>query len=299
MEKCWDFGIGENRNHKISFIQKQKINAEFLVLGPCEPLWMISPKILAKNTGLKIYNLASSHSDFSENYLSLYIYLKNNAAPKYLLLYVTPESFDSNYNTFNTFRFTSLVHDTVINKVVKENDPDYNQVCKIPFMRHAYYNRYTNFMALQGIKHWYTDRSIPYFEDGYEPPSEILWDNHLDWFKEYFPKGYQFNIEPKRVKYLNKIVELCKEKNITPIFYESPVLKESIKYQGNREEIMVTIRTMAKQHQVEYLVFDGMKIAEEKSNFISVLVLNKSNSEVFCDTLGKKLNEIIINTNKK
>ena len=106
-EKLWDLGIGENGNHKTAYIEKHNKNTELIIAGTCEPLWMISPKQLEKHTTLRTYNLASSHSDFAENYLSLYLYLKNNAAPKYLLLYVTPESIDSNYNTFKTYRFTA------------------------------------------------------------------------------------------------------------------------------------------------------------------------------------------------
>jgi len=152
LSKLYDFALLHNTNIKAAYVQKTKIEADILIHGPCEPLWMISPKTLDKQTGLRSYNLSSSHSDFADNYLHLYFYLKNNKAPKYLFLYATPESMDPKYNTFNTYRFAAFVDDPVVDSVIKENDPAYYQWTKIPFMKYAYYSNKINFDALTGLK---------------------------------------------------------------------------------------------------------------------------------------------------
>ena len=72
LERFYDFALRHNCNIKIAYVQKEKINADILIHGPCEPLWMISPDELDRITGLKSYNLTLTHSDCADNYLHVY-----------------------------------------------------------------------------------------------------------------------------------------------------------------------------------------------------------------------------------
>ncbi|MCW3085630.1 MAG: hypothetical protein JWP12_2996 [Bacteroidetes bacterium] len=293
LSKLYDFALHQNVNLKAAYVQKEKINADILIHGPCEPLWMISPAQLDKITGLKSYNLALSHSDFADNYLHLYFYLKNNKAPEYLFLYVTPESMDLNYNTFNTYRFASYLGDPVVDSVVQECDPAYYKWSKIPFMKYAYYNTNINFDVLQGLKHYAGKRRIPYHADGYEPPMQVVWDNHLEEFIQLYPKGYNFKWDALREKYLCKTIVLAQQHGIRVCLYESPVLKEALPYQPNRKEILDRIKALADKYDVWYLKFEGMKIAESRKYYMSTLNTNSEGSRIFTDTLGKRINGII------
>lgn len=282
----YDFGLKQNVNFKTAYIQKEKINADILIHGPCEPLWMISPKQIDSITHLKSYNLALSHSDFADNYLHLYLYLKNNKPPKYLFLYVTPESMDTLYNTFNTYRFTAFMNDDTVKNVVKECDKDYYKWLKIPFMKHAYYNNNVNFIAIQGLKHYFTNRKTPHFADGYEPPFQVKWDNHLEEFIQLYPHGYSFKWNAKREKYLRKTIELAQKNKINVYLYESPVLKEALPYQPNRKDIIEKIKLIADEYGIKYVQFENMKIAESREYFMSTLNTNMKGSEIFNDTLA-------------
>lgn len=292
LSKFYDFALKQNCNLKASYVQKSKINADVLIHGPCEPLWFISPVILDKQTGLKSYNLALSHSDFADNYLHLYFYLKNNIPPKYLFLFVTPESMDENYNTFNTYRFAAFIGDTVVNEVVKENDSTYYFWTKIPFMKYGYYNSKINFDVLQGLKHYLTHRTLPYYADGYEPPLQIKWDNHLEKFIELYPKGYYFKWSRLREKYLRKTIELAQQKGVKVYLFETPVLKEALKYQPNRNAIVERVKHLATQYGIIYKQFDDMKISESRENYMSALNLNLNSSRIFTEELGKYIKGI-------
>ncbi len=287
ISRLYDFALTHNCNLKAAYVQRATINADILIHGPCEPLWFISPAILDKQTGLKSYNLALSHSDFADNYLHLYFYLKNNVPPKLLFLFVTPESMDENYNTFNTYRFTEFIGDAEVDKVVKENDSAYFYWIGIPFMKYGYYSSKVNFDALQGLKHYFTNRTLPHFPDGYEPPIQVKWDNHLEKFIQLYPKGYRFKWSPKREKCLDKIIELAQQKGTKVYLFESPVLKESLQYLPNREEIVERIKGVAKQYGIVYKQFDNLKIADSRENFMSALNLNLNGSRIFAEELGK------------
>jgi len=281
LEKSYDFFIKKNKNVKLSFISQTKWNADILIHGPCEPNWMMSPRIIDSITQYKTYNLALNHSDFGDNFLHLYLYLKSHPSPKYLFLYVTPESFDERYNTFHTYRFAPYMQDSIVRSVVYEYDPHYAFWQKIPFIKYAYYSGNVNFEVLQGAWHFFTQRKNPYFSDGYEPPLNRVWDNHQAGFLRLYPRGIKFIWSKRRENYLERIIDLGKQNHIKVVLYESPVLKEAIPYQLNRNVFMDRIKDFATQKNVDYLVFDTLKMAETKKYFISILNTNVEGSEMF------------------
>ena len=289
----FDFGIQHNLNIKSSYVSAHKINTDILVLGPCEPLWMVAPSIITKRTKASCYNLANSHSDFADNYLHLHLYLKNNLAPKYLLLYVTPESFDLNYNTFYSYRFAAFLNDTLVSNTVKECDPAFYKWTAYPFMKYAYYNHQTFFNAIQGWKHVVTKKQAPYYPDGFEPPAKIVWDNHYDHLKTKYPNGYYFTLDNLREKYLYKIILLCKEKKIQVILYESPILEETAKHQPNRKDFLQEINFISKNMNLSFISFEDMALAHDRKNYISPMITTLQGSYVFSDSLGKYLQTII------
>ncbi|MHB8261530.1 MAG: hypothetical protein ACYDCN_12950 [Bacteroidia bacterium] len=293
LQWLFDFGIKHNLNIKSSYVSSHKINADIVVLGPCEPLWMVAPEIISKKTNLSCYNLANSHSDFADNYLHLHLYLKNNISPKYLLLFVTPESFDINYNTFYSYRFASFLNDTVVASKVKTCDANYYTWRNYPFIKYAYYSHQTFFSVLQGWKHYLTKKELPYYPDGFEPPAKIVWDNHYDNLKKKYPKGYYFTLNSLREKYLYKILELCKEKNIKVVMYESPILRETSNNQPNREDFLAQINNVAKNSEVQFISFQKLSLGEDKKNFVSSMVTTIQGSYLFSDTLGGYLNSLL------
>ncbi|HEX7415279.1 MAG TPA: hypothetical protein VF411_14640, partial [Bacteroidia bacterium] len=293
LQWLFDFGIKHNLNIKSSYVSSHKTNIDILVLGPCEPLWMVAPEIISKKTNLSCYNLANSHSDFADNYLHLHLYLKNNVSPSYLLLFVTPESFDVNYNTFYSYRFASFLNDTVVANTVKTCDANYYTWRNYPFMKYAYYSHQMFFSVIQGCKHYFTKKTQPYYADGFEPPAKIVWDNHYDNLKKKYPKGYYFTLDSLREKYLYKILGLCKEKNIKVIMYESPILKETSTNQPNREDFLVQINNVAKNVGVPFISFQKLSLVEDRKNFISPMVTTLQGSYMFSDTLGGYLHSLL------
>lgn len=288
LEELYDFFLLENRNIKSSYITKEKMDAEVLILGPCVPLWMISPKILDEQTGLKSFNLAQSHSDLADNFLHLHLYLQNNLPPKFLLLYISPESFDEKYNAFNTYRFVPFIKDSLVKAVIKNQDPSYSKWLCFPFMRYGYYNNNINFNFLQGIKHFITGQKKPYFEDGFEPPFEI-WKNDKQDFVESYPANEDFKWSQGRASYLSKIIETCLLHKVKLILFESPVYNESAKKQLSRAIFINRIKEISKRQKIEYINFDNTLISNYKYNFKTTINLNQKAAEDFTIIFGKYL----------
>jgi hypothetical protein len=293
LDKLFYFGLLNNKNLKSSYVFQHSINSKVLIHGPCEPLWMVDPGILDSVAKINSYNLALSHSDFADNFLHLHLYLKKNIPPEILLLYVTPESIDKRFNAFNTYRFIPFLSDDTVKEVIKEMDSQFYNYSFIPFIRYAYFNKQITFQAMQGLKHFITKKEKPYFENGFEPPAKITWDNHLEDMQKQYPEGFEFKIDTLRIKYLKKIISLAKSKNIKTILYESPVLNESLEHLKNRNEIILQLQKIADESQTEFILFKNDYLSSSRKFYISSLNLNEKGLRIFNDSLAKFLDKEI------
>lgn len=308
----FSFFIQENRNIKLSNAMKGNMEYDILFHGPCEPLFTVNPSKIDSLIGTNSYNYALRHTDFADNYLHLYLYLKANEPPKQVYLYVTPESFDIRFNSFHTYRFAPYLKDSVVAEVVKDMDPDYFSKSKFPFMRFAYYNSYKTFNAVQGIKHYLQEKSEAYFKDGYVAhpdnifhtrPDGYIAPQHLIFsgdmnvteltdsslYYELYKKRQSFNWNKKRAHYLSKLFELCKQYKIELILYESPAYHASIVDQPNRDVFLIKTDSIAKKHNSEYLILNDSLIAFDKTNFVCPLILSVKGTKLFLELFSDSI----------
>jgi hypothetical protein len=286
LEKAYDYFLRNNVNLKSSYVASHRIGADALFLGPCEPLWMMDPALFKTYTGFNAYNLSTVHANFAENEVMLRLYLEQNPSPKFLFLYVTTESVDGSFNLFNTYAFPQLLHKNWVRERVQEEDPDYSRWTVIPFMKYAYYGNFISFSVIQGMKHVFSDRTTPYFKDGFVPPHGIVWDGRMEDFKSRYPAGKLFNWNTKEIESLKRIVDEAKQHGIQLIFYESPMLNEIKPFVLNRADIKQKITKFAGENGIPYWVFDTMKISDSRSCFFSILNTNEKGSAEFNKTFA-------------
>ena len=264
-DKMYCFLLNNNLYIKQTYIQKRKIDADIIILGNCVPYTTLNPSIFEKITKLKTYNLAEYHSNITDNYLSYYIYLKKNKSPQKLIIYTSPETFDPSFNTFNTYRFAHLLKDSKVCEIVKNTDPNYYKMSFIPFLKYGYYNNHIHFNALQGAKHFLTQRKNIQFKNGYLPLNERTG------FKLAYPIGHKFIWDKMEEKQLIILINLAKSKGTEVILYESPIFIEKTNYQPNRSKILKKIEAIANRTNVEFIKFDSSNLS--KSNFLNNVTL--------------------------
>lgn len=283
--------IRENKNVKVSYITSDYLQFDALFLGPCETSWGAMPTIIDSITGLHSYNLALSHSDYADNYLHLYLYLKYNPAPDYLFIYATPEAFDTVANAFHSYRFAPFVKDSVVNSTIRDCDPTYAKFARIPLVRYGYYNRQLLYEALQGSYHWIMGRQEPFYASGYIPANQLLWANHTTDFFAVLDDSIHYNIEPTREKYFRKVLELAIDYGIKPIVYEAPLLKEYQRIQANRQEMLSKIEEIAYEFGVQFWTFDTLAICSKKEYFFTPLSMNPEGTKQFNNILGNVIKQ--------
>jgi hypothetical protein len=289
LEKVYDHFIYQNKNIKTNFIATEKVNAEILFEGSCIPYQTINPSIIENETGLKTYNLASNHSDLAENYLNIYLYLNNNPAPKIIFLFTGPETFDENYNGFNSYRYTCFVDDRKVDEVINELDPNYHKYLWFPFMKYAYYNSKITFPVLQGVKHSLNNKHLPYLIDGYDSPFKTI-DKFNLLYKDLYKNQIEFQWSKNREKYLMKIINLCQASKIQLVLFDPPSLLLNIKkHQNNRQIIRKKIKAIALKNNIPFWIFDSLKVCYQKEKFVSNYHLIESESIKFNKSLAKSI----------
>lgn len=312
LDAVFSFLIQENKNIKLSNAMKGKMEYDVLFHGPCEPLFTIDASVIDSILGINSYNFALRHTDFADNYLHLYLYLKENKAPKCVYLYVTPESFDLNFNTFHSYRFAPYLDDSLVASVVEEMDPAYAKTTWAPFMRFAYYNNYQTFDALQGFTHYINNKTNPYFKDGFiahpntiyhQRPDGYIAPEYLVYAGDYnvsqltdstlyyelYQERQTFNWDSCREKYLRKIFKLCASKEIKLFLYESTPYINSVADQPNRECFLKQTSDIAKEYNSKYILMDNLEIGKDKQNFVCPLILSIKGTPPFLKSFSDSI----------
>lgn len=289
LEWTYGFFLRQNKNLKSSYVASEKINADVLIIGDCVPMYMHPPD---EYIGLRSFNLATNHSSFAEHLAHFHLYLKNNIPPKFIFIYVNNKTMDGSFNTYNTFLFSQFLSDPLIDSITAVEDPEYYKLSYIPFMKYAFYNRFVNFNTVQGVSHFVKDKKKPYYDNGYIRLQNSEWDHYFERFARQYPNGKKFDWSMKEESYLRRIISIAKERGITVIFYEPPVLGEILPYFRNKEEIRAKAISFANDLQVDYWRFDTMSISDSREYFFTIFNTNGKGSVIFTKALSKKFNEV-------
>ena len=291
LDQVFSFLIKENRNIKLSNVMKGSLKYDILFHGPCEPLFTIDASVIDSLIGTNSYNFAIRHTDFADNYLHLYLFLKKNKAPKHIYLYVTPESFDLRFNTFHSYRFAPYLDDTIVASVVEEMDSHYLNNKNTPYFKDGFIPHPNNIYHTR--------------PDGYIAPEHLIYaagynvsqltDSTL--YYELYQARQTFNWDIIREKYLRKIFKLCASKKIKLYLYESTPYINSVSDQPNRKEFLKKINSIAKEYNSKYILMDQLEIGKDKQNYVCPLILSIKGTgpflKIFSDSINNNLKESI------
>jgi hypothetical protein len=293
LEKLTKFGLEHNKNFKLAYIQKHPVNAGLIIQGPCEAEWTVDPEVLNKYLPYPSYNLAIHHTDFADNYIYLKEYLEHQPKPKAILIYVSPESFDSTMsNIFNSYSFSFLLNDKRIKEVVAEMDPVYSSISLIPFLKYSYYSNFIFYKSLSGWVNYFQKDTLPLWPSGYAAPTHS-YRRPIHNFEDLHPEVRYFKWSALREKYFIEIIRLLKSKNIRLIVYESPIYYEALAYQKNRAEQQKKIDSICRVYAVDYLRFDSLPMQYNKNLYFSSTNTTMAGNEVFNPILAKALKDTL------
>jgi len=288
LEEFYDVLLSRNVDIKASYVLQDSINADILVVGSCEAFTVVNSSAMEEATGKTVYNLATNHSSLADQLLNLHLYLQKNKVPECLLLYLNPESFDLRFNKFNIQRFLHHSGDSIVKRVILEQNPKYRWLLKIPFFKYLENNRYHTYQAYEGFKDFVLKSKRPFMEKGY---LFIYNDRELAKkaiLKDY-PDGITYQWDAAEVQYLEQLIFLAKRYGIRMVFFESPVWHRSVDVIANYEVAHQRIADCLAGYGLEYIRFNFLNGYDQDSAFINLYRLDEQQSERFSAEFGKWL----------
>ena len=256
---------------------KNNESYDYGVLGSSRVYTTLDIKTLNEQTGKKGINLGLDGSLVSSQSLMLEILLSHGNTFKEIFFQIDP--YNVNKDTISLFaqpRFLPFIKDELVFNHYRDFGVQWYVYRYVPYYRYAEFNfdwgphNFLNHLAKVGKPDY--DNAGGYFY------SEYAFRGKKD-RREYL---FEMNAE---YKYLNKVIDLCREHNIKLTLFTAPYasIDQTSKYTRNKEEF----RELMKQKGVDYVDF-GPLYNQRFDYFVDEDHLNLDGVEVFTKEFGRK-----------
>ncbi len=268
----------------------QQQTFDFAFMGNSRVYNMVDIVGMEKQLGKKGINLGVTGSNFSEQYLVLDQFYKKKNTIKTLILQVDMIGMDYTKIPFNLHfpTYMNLLNDEAVQEVYKENASLHKYLIwkYIPFARYMEFsNKYVLYKTIKG---------------GFECKEYAVFDTlrgtTYENMKFKDSNRYRYwNVNPIDVKYLNKIIALCKQKETRVIFYTAPIYSKNRPYHLNCGNSIKTIKAIADSVGIPYFDFNGSHYlpGNDTLNFYDNFHMNETGSKVLCKDLADSLKTLI------
>ncbi len=243
-------------------------------------------------TGLSGFNFGYGGSGLAQNYLTLYLFLKNGNNLKNYIQQLDDIGLSKNAFThpFSEYFFMHyLSRDSSVDQFYKMNVPlnKYYLWRYIPTIKYLEFNNYCRLSNI--ISNKKVDQNL-LIDKGYAK----LNIQHKDSFPaKLYPNVYsEYEIGTLNIYYLNKIYNLCKEYKVNYVCYTSPVFqKHYLSYKP--ANLKKAVRNYIEGNGIKYLNFSLSKNYNNDSLFLDETHLNAFGTDIFTIQLADTLKDIL------
>jgi hypothetical protein len=231
---------------------------DYAILGSSRAEGAFDMILLDSLTHQSGINIASNGSGFVDNYLVLNKFLQNNNQIKTLYLQVDNYSLDpeGNFsNAFHAFNFLPYWKEKTYQEAIKHylTQKDILLFNCLPWMRFYVYNKYFSPVEVGRRLMLSRKKSSKRMDQklranlvkpvGYGDSTRFFHSPHSD----------SFSINPFDVAYLEKIVELAKEKNINIIAFTAPDFSAQRNRFVNYSQTEIELTEILKRNKLKYI----------------------------------------------
>lgn len=265
-----------------------RVNADIVVSGSSRAFRHYDPRVLARITGLSVFNLGLNASQIDLQLGVFKEYLRQNKKPRILIQNLDIQSFilTKPGDIFDPARYIPYLGETEIYSTLDRIDGRIWRWRYLPL--YAYATEDTTFTWMVGFQTAIGVGSREPCYDGFSPV-EKSWSNDFDLFKRAHPNGIDVYIDLGGIATLKSLVELCRRENIRLILVYSPQYLEMIGLTRNRTEIFGLFASISQQNGINFLDYSRSTISENKENFYNSQHLNKRGAEMFSEDLAQRL----------
>jgi hypothetical protein len=244
-------------NKRAWSLTKKNQKFDYAVLGNSRAYGSFDMKLINEKLGKQGINLGANGSGFVDNYLTLYLFLKNNNKIDELYLQVDIYSLDSRSflsNAFHKYHFVQYWNDPVVGSTIADfSSSRENKVFTVfPELRYVKFNKYFSFKEI-GRRYLNNKPASPYdktFGARFEITGKERTVTTFDF------KSKQAELNQKDFQYLKKILDLCRANDIKVTAYKTPEFEPYIRSITNYEEIIGTVLEVLKREEIYYIMPD-------------------------------------------
>ena len=259
---------------------------DFAFIGNSRVINMVDINAIEKLTNKSGINLGLIGANYSENYLVLDQFLKAGNTIKNLIIQMDMHNLNSSKELgypFHNYNYMHLLSDTTVFNVVKDNNPGYKAFIwkYIPFSRYMEFsNKYVFYKILKGGYECKTS------DDFDATKGSTLINGPFD-PKKHVSKYTYWTIKENDEKYLFKLIELAKAKNIQVVFYSAPIYCNYLNYQLRYKEVFNEIKNKIIHKNIKVFDFNqGTNlIGKDITNFNDNIHLNSIGVQKFSISL--------------
>ena len=275
-------------------LKKANESFDFAVLGSSRAFGsfnMLQLSNLRKQNGI---NLGANGSGYVDNYLVLHHFLKNKNHIPLLFLQVDIHSLnakESFSNAFHTYQFLPYWHDPIMKEGIEEFITPRQKFLwtNLPFMRYYVYNKY--FSPKEVFRRYKVRDKKSSFDvakggswDGIGKAVEN--DDNRIALKDSYPSGKR-QIDSLDIRYLLKIMALCKANGIKLVAYRAPEFDPYVKAIENYSDITLRIGELLKRDSIPYIE-PPASMASDRRYFSDPIHISGEGMETFTSFFYEK-----------
>ncbi|MDO8998190.1 MAG: hypothetical protein Q7W45_00385 [Bacteroidota bacterium] len=267
-------------------------NFDYLVGGSSRVHNNFNTVLFDSLTGLSGFNIGYGGSGLPQNYLMLYLFLKNGNTIKNYIQQVDEGGLSRNAFTHplsEYFFMHYLSIDNEVNQFYKTNVPLYKYYIwrYIPVIKYVEYNNYCRLSNILSNK--VVDQN-ELKNKGYAKLNIERKDSFPS--MNYPDVNIELEIDTLNIYYLNKIYNLCKEYSVNYVCYTSPVYKKyHLSYTPHN--LKKTLDDYNKSNEIEYFDFCLDKNYNNDFLFLDETHLNATGTDVFTKQLADTLKNVL------
>jgi hypothetical protein len=252
---------------------------DYAFLGSSRVLNLIDVNVIDSITNKVGVNLGISGVGYADNYILFQKFLENNKLNK-LYLNLDPYSLSSNISfsyPFTNYAYLKYFSEENIKLVYKDMMPTWKYYLW-ELISISKFLEYNNFRV-----RYYSD-----FSSYDKNKGSILLTGSINSNKLTFNKNQtKYFVDSLDLKYLKKIINLCKLNNIECILLTTPIHVKAFEKYNNLEEMFLFIDTFVCKEKRKYISNERLFDCSEDKYFKDINHLNKSGAKLYSMNLAK------------
>jgi hypothetical protein len=269
-------------------VMSGRVNAAIVINGSSRALTHYDPRIIQESTGRSAYNLGMNGIQIDVQLAILKAYLNHNRAPELVIQNLEAFSFETTRSgeIYDPGIYLPHLSDPDLYAALLAIDPAVWKWKHLPL--YGYVVEDVRFSWITGLL---GRAGIAGHEDYFQGfnPRFVQWTDEFDRFRTAAPNGVRYAIEPRGLRALTELIQLCRARGIRLVLVYSPEYVEMQALERNRVQIFARFRELSARFGVPLWDFSDSNLCRDKGNFYNSEHLNADGAAAFSREIGLRL----------